>query len=233
MMGTTPDQLNDTHLSERSCFLCEPLRDWIYCGNEQFLCMAGLGPLMDGYSVLASREHLHSMIDMPAEPVNAYEDLKLEVRARLMALYGKPCIFTEHGRVPVCDYHDNRANERHCYHAHQLAFVGNLDLSHALERPAFRVRRFSDFREAHSAVSAIAGEYLYYESASGAVTIAQAGPRIPRQFFRMLVADLVGAPHLANWRLHPGDPEALCATARRLREVTASRAPTADRASHC
>jgi len=172
---------------------------------------------MEGYSILATKSHIPSMLDMSSAAIPSYEAIKQEMRSRIRRVYQKPCIITEHGRVPACNFYDSAVNEAHCYHAHQLVFPGDFDLRPILMKPVFQAEQHDSFLHAH--LAGVHGEYLYYEDTQGRVTIAVARPRLPRQFFRMQVADMMGRPEYANWRGRPGDEHLLRNTAHRLREV--------------
>ena len=52
---------------ERDCFLCEPSRDLVFLDRKGFIALAGLGPLVSGYSLIAAKAHVRSMADIPAE----------------------------------------------------------------------------------------------------------------------------------------------------------------------
>jgi hypothetical protein len=200
----------------RACFLCRPREDWVYLEAADLFCMVGIGQLMEGYSLIATRDHIPSMFDLPESMVERCGTFRQEVRATILRVLRQRCIITEHGRVPICDYYDRTANETHCYHAHHLVFPGDVELRPYLERNAFNVTRFGSFAQAWRA--RIAGEYLYYEDMEGGVTVATARPRLPRQFFRMLVAEQLGLPERANWRTCSRDEQQLTRTAKRLRE---------------
>src|SRR5438046_6805643 len=57
----------NTRLEGPHCFLCEPSRDLVFFACDDFFALAGLGPVVDGYSVLAAKTHLKSMADMPSQ----------------------------------------------------------------------------------------------------------------------------------------------------------------------
>lgn len=187
--------------SKNECFLCNPNNDLLFLKNDQFYAMLGIGAVMEGYSVLSSSNHIRSMFDLPLDQVEQFQEFRNQVRKLLSKIYG-PVIITEHGRVPVSDFY--KANySTHCYHAHQLVFPIDIDLTPDLKKSfKDKVVSYSNFIEAHKLCSSI-GEYLYYENTDGVCHVAY-DVKYKRQFFRSLVAEKIGFPDRADWRKWQG-----------------------------
>src|SRR6266571_3809628 len=141
---------------QHSCFLCEPARKLVFFESPAFFALAGLGPVTDGYSVFATKEHVKSMADLPGLLRSQRDALVESVRGRLANRYSG-CLITEHGRMAVCT-EDSHDHDPHCYHAHFLIFPGAQDVSSAA-RSYFS--KMQSFRELGSAMSHAAnqGEY--------------------------------------------------------------------------
>lgn len=180
-----------------TCFLCKPDPNLLYLSDQSFQAMLGIGPIVEGYTVLSTNAHIRSMFDLPSDHVEAFLTFRFKVVELLTRLYG-PVIITEHGRVPNCDFNEP-TQEPHCYHAHQLIFPVCTDLVPEL-RSAFHdnISQYADFAEAHKQCDAT-DEYAYYEDSSGIAYVAKHA-KFPRQFFRMLVADKVGHIERVDWR---------------------------------
>jgi len=194
------------------CFLCQPAPDLVYETSKSFSAMLGYGPLGEGYSLVATRDHVASMLDLGrvgAEELVAFTEL---VRERLSG-YG-PAVVTEHGRVAACVAAATARYEPHCLHAHRLVFPGLARLSLSGIRWQENFIDYPDFLAAHRAFD-WPGQYLYAEDADGACRIAPAPQQIRRQFFRSLVANKRGEPQLADWQTDPAPP-ALAAAQRSL-----------------
>lgn len=186
-----------------SCFLCNPQVDLVYLTSSNFYAMLGLGPIVEGYSVVASRAHLPSMLDIPEEVVDEHQAFIREIRRLLGKLY-RPSIISEHGRVPACDFYDRDGRDVHCYHAHQLVFPVNLDLVPVLRHQfGNHVTQFRDFRDARQGTKP-GIEYLYFEGTDGSCVVVTPQARFARQFFRKLVANASGHPERAIWHSFPG-----------------------------
>jgi hypothetical protein len=186
----------------RPCFLCKPTTDLIYAVSQNFFATLGLGPLCEGYSLIATRVHTPSMFDVSASEADELAAFTREVRLRLEPHYG-PSLITEHGRVPPCLDQLLRTYEPHCLHAHRLVFPGVPDLDLATSVPQLRVEDFSSFLNAKFAFRD-QGQYLYAEGHDGSCQLAAVGGAVPRQFFRTIVASRMGTPERADWQAHPG-----------------------------
>ena len=179
------------------CFLCQPADELVYEESESLL---GLGPIGEGYSLIATREHIPSMLDLDRAAHQELVEFTDTVRGRLGLLFGS-CVVTEHGRVPPCIDRLVRAYEPHCLHAHRLVFPGAapIDLHSAL---GGSIDHFSTAQRAFES-NDISGQYLFVENPDGAVQLAQAVRPLPRQFFRRVVAWQLGAPELSDWQKYP------------------------------
>jgi hypothetical protein len=162
--------------------------------------MLGLGPLGEGYSLIATRDHVPSMLDLDNEAAEELAEFTGRVRAVLVAHAYAPAAITEHGRVAACVHALTAAHEPHCLHAHRLLFPGipRVDLGLL----ASNVQSFGDFRAAHRSFN-WPGQYLYSESPDGTCEIARAPWRIPRQALRRLVARSLGIEAAADWQSLP------------------------------
>lgn len=187
-----------------TCFLCNPEPEYTWASSEHFRAVLGIGPVGEGFTLIAAREHAASMLDLgqeAAEDLVAFTDL---VRARLEALYGSTVV-AEHGRVAPCVEPGVRQHEPHCLHAHRLLFTGASRIDLATAAPKMEIRRFADFETARDYYED-QGQYLYVEDEAG-VQVGRIDGPLPRQFLRAIVALEQGRPHLADWRSRPGFAE--------------------------
>jgi diadenosine tetraphosphate (Ap4A) HIT family hydrolase len=183
------------------CFLCSPEANWVYARSGSFYSMLGLGPVVEGYSLLATTDHTKSMLDLSEAEVEELIDFTQYTRKLLSTHYGDS-IITEHGRVAPCVGSNRDRQQTHCFHAHRLIFPTSADLTEAISNYGLEVQEYSNFREGWSQFS-WTGEYLYFERADGSCLIAGAPMRSVRQFFRHKVAELMGQPEVANWSEYP------------------------------
>ncbi len=196
--------MNDTSLGNtprgHHCFLCDPPLDLIFFQRADFFALAGLGPVIDGYSLVAATEHIKSMADVPAQLGAKRDALVRTLRDRLSHKYGR-CLVTEHGRMAVCADNDTD-HETHCFHAHFLMFPGAEDVSEIASTYFANVESFPELGPA-MAHAAMCEEYVLISPTPKRFSIFSKPLNIPRQLARFLVADNVNALHLANWKDHP------------------------------
>lgn len=184
-----------------SCFLCDPEPEYTWANSEHFRAILGIGPVGEGFSLIAAREHESSMLDLAGDQVDdliAFTDL---VRKRLDALYGSTVV-AEHGRIAPCVEPGVRKHEPHCLHAHRLVFTGASRIDLAAAAPKMELCRFADFETARDYYED-KGQYLYVEDEDG-VQVGRIDGPLPRQFLRAIVALEQGRPQLADWRKQPG-----------------------------
>ncbi len=186
---------------DRSCFLCVPGKDLVYAKDDKFFAMLGLGPIVEGYSIIATRDHVPSMLDLSPEDAERLCEFTKLIRKRLRSHYGD-VVIAEHGRVAPCEYRDKDGREAHCFHAHRLLFPLQGDLTDSLASHGLKVFEYPDFVEAQKNF-AWNEEYLYYERQDGSCLIAAACKPLVRQFFRYKVAQHIGQPELASWKTYP------------------------------
>jgi diadenosine tetraphosphate (Ap4A) HIT family hydrolase len=185
-----------------SCFFCDPDRSRVLYDSKHFYAILGLGPIIEGYVLLAAKQHIRSMLDLPVEMRQTYESEKNRLRRIVTQAYGPP-IITEHGRIQVCFAEDEEARDKHCFHAHQLFFPITADLRLlSKEGPFTKVFEGSSLFDL--SVSLLEDEeYLLFEDINGVVTIHTVRGKCPRQFMRYLVARSIGKPELCNWAAYP------------------------------
>jgi hypothetical protein len=195
------------------CFLCDPEPEFTWLVSDRFRAVLGLGPIGEGYSLIATREHAPSMFDLDADDAAELVEFTGEVRSRLGELYG-PCVIAEHGRVSPCIAPAVRRHEPHCLHAHRLVFPGHGHVDLDGIAPWLRAERHDSFELAGRQFT-WPGQYVYVEQADGTCEVAGIRRPLPRQFLRAVVAAEQGRPELADWRSFPGR-ERLAAAQRAL-----------------
>lgn len=196
-----------------ACFLCSPDPQLVYAETDDAFVLCGLGPLVEGYSVLASRNHVRSAADRASVGADSFLRFVANTRERIIARFGN-CLMTEHGRLPVCDYVSGRT-ESHCFHAHFLLFPGAPTVeSEAL--PYFRKVTETVTLADALAEGRLHHEYFLLSPAPDRFLVMAEHEKLPRQFARLLVATALGVPDQADWKTFPRR-EIAVATAESLR----------------
>lgn len=183
------------------CFLCRPEREWTWHESANFRAILGLGPIGAGYTLIASRDHLPSMLDLDSGLAQQLDVFTSEVRRELEKRWG-PSVIAEHGRVAACVADAVRGHEPHCLHAHRLVFPGHSELDLRSVAPRMKVRDFSTMLVARREFR-WTGQYLYVETPDRRCQLGQIEGPLPRQFLRAVVAMQQGRPDLADWRRAP------------------------------
>jgi hypothetical protein len=201
-------------MTDTRCFLCEPDPKLLIHDGRSMRLIAGLGPLVPGYTVLASKKHSRSLADLADESPEAIEELR-DIRRRMTAVYGAAMI-TEHGRVPVCR-DDNDEHEQHCHHAHCLVFPTAVDILPNAESYFGRVETRNSLAAA-LALARGAENYFLVSADDRRYSVFSEPLSAPRQLARYLVAFATNQPGLADWRVQPREAEAK-AMAEELRKI--------------
>jgi hypothetical protein len=197
------------------CFLCDPDDDLVYWSNPDNLALCGLGPIVKGYSVVATTKHTPSAADAIAGQSSSLLSFTSNVRTKLEDRFGT-CLLAEHGRMPVC-MDPSGTSDPHCYHAHFLLFPA----APAIEERA--ISYFASVRRAESLAEALTvardlNEYFLLSPKADQFLIMTRPGRLIRQFVRLLVSESIGQPELADWRNHARREEA-ASMARQLRRL--------------
>ena len=201
---------NNSSSSITNCFLCAPDADLVYLQTDEGTALCGLGPLVPGYSVVATVNHVRSAADAALGEAPTLAPFATAVRARLIEQYGS-CLLTEHGRVPVCD-DVSGTTDPHCFHAHFLLFPAAPSIEGEARGYFSSVETAASLGDA--LILAQAHEEYFLLSGHPAEYVVMTRPgRMIRQFVRMLVSDALGQPELANWRRHANRDGAAAAAA--------------------
>ncbi len=183
------------------CFLCRPASHLLAHVGESCYTVAGLGPLCNGYAVVATDLH-GPFEDSPGSAHLASWGRYSEwVQRALEAQFGT-CVLAEHGKMSICN--PNRRPGSHCFHPHFLLFPGVPDPLPEF-RDHFRCEGefFSTLPDALISASRLPS-YLLGSPGPGEYFVFATPDGLPRQFARAIIADSLGMPDLASWHTHPG-----------------------------
>jgi diadenosine tetraphosphate (Ap4A) HIT family hydrolase len=206
----------------QGCFLCDPPRDLIFFECADFFALAGLGPVVQGYSLVAAKAHIKSMADLPASLRRKRDTLVRQLREQLSRKYGC-CLITEHGRMAAC-VEDGDGHDAHCFHAHFLLFPAAPDISGAARSYFSDVETFNELGPAMTH-AALYDDYVVVSPTPDCYNVFSGPLNIPRQLTRFLVAHEAKTLHLANWRDYP-DRQRAVAIAHDLRSLFAGKEPS-------
>lgn len=221
MTGDEIHQFCQEETNRRDCFLCRPsARLLIDCSRDHFT-VAGLGPLVDGYVLVATKDHVERL-GRSVEHASGFADYVQSIRALLAAECGG-CLLTEHGNMPVCGIESEHS--AHCFHPHVLLFPGRHHIRAEAERYfGGRVMEFTSLASAFEHGAQLQ-QYLLVSEADADFAVYEPVDGLPRQFARALVAESLATPERASWRDFPGIDLALenAARVRRLLDQVAKK----------
>lgn len=173
--------------------------------SEQFLAIAGLGPLAEGYTLLLPKEHCCSLAHLPRAQYDELEKVSLQLRRTLTRLYCPPIIF-EHGPMPhrkdggiVCEGGGSCMDHAHL---HFLPWPGNTDRLASMLRKRHPWQKISHLSELE-AFAAKDMPYIFLETSPRQRWVFEA-PSVPSQYMRRLLAEALGEPEQWNWHFYPG-----------------------------
>lgn len=203
-------------VSNSTCVFCMKFsgafsleREWFdteLISSGDFLVAAGLGPFVEGYLMILTRQHYHSMAQLSTPQLLQLTVLKDEVRDVLTKCYRAPVVF-EHGPAfPV-------SSGGSCIdHAHFQFLPLEIDLL-----PLLRTRHImKPIRDLAALVelSAEGKPYLFFENQRGHMYVGEA-ENVPSQYLRRLIAKELGIPDQWDYALFP-NYELIAATIERL-----------------
>jgi hypothetical protein len=199
---------------DQICFLCSPNPDLLVRQSKRTNLIAGLGPIVENYCLVASTDHVPSLADLlSTRPATIKEIASL--RATVQERVG-PILMAEHGRVPVCR-DDRGGHEAQCYHAHALFFPTSVSIEQQALSYYMNTQTFSSLTSALEYARSTEN-YLLVSPNPARFAILSGPLSAPRQLARTLVAHAHGVLERADWRTCPLAEEAL-RNADRIREV--------------
>ncbi len=199
----------------RFCIL--PDKDRIVASTKNFTVMLSLGPIVEGYVVVVSREHYSCCAALPPALLAELRAVQLAVSRAQIETYGQSMYF-EHGRSGACVPEGH--GEDHCFHAHLHVVPATPPLLSAVEAeyPVQRKESWADWRDwyENSGLPYLAVQADQAQEA-GSVGVVVDPPDLPRQYLRSRFAELMGVEHLSDWAAFPS-PDVIAAGVMRSRE---------------
>lgn len=188
----------------QDCFLCRPMAALLVDVSRVGYAVAGLGPLADGYTVVATHDHVRGLAAVPVEVRRLYADYAMSIASRLSKQYGG-CFIIEHGNMAVCGV-DDATGRAHCLHPHFLLVPDmRCSVDPFVQFFGSEHRSFGSLTEAVQ-YGADRGQYVLAGDASRTFHVFLPNGDLPRQFARALLAEQLELVDRASWRDTP-DPD--------------------------
>lgn len=181
--------------------------------TENFYAKPALGQFIEGYTLINSKKHYNCFACISATELNEFDMFKQKIIKRLSNIYSLPVIVFEHGGAA---FHHRSSNCAGCIaqpliyssdcggcidHAHMHLIPFDKDI-HNLLKENFDFERIEDLVELLK-YQAENLSYLYYESTNRERFVFKVDEKLPSQFLRKLVCEILGQPNVWNWAKHP------------------------------
>jgi len=183
------------------CRFCNPQeKERILYESDNFYLMLSLGPIVEGYCLLISKEHYSCCAAISSGLIAEFKEIYLKVKSILIEEYGS-CICYEHGRAGACLI--PMEGNKHCFHAHMHFVPMATDLNYLVQRDYDEVTLDSldSFFEVYTTNNS--KPYLYVED-SNSKNIYFIDTVIRRQYLRHKAAVSIEKENLWNWIEHQG-----------------------------
>lgn len=189
--------------------------------SENFFLFAGIGPLVEGYIIIAphhcdwKRGGMGTLAEMPVSLLDELLFLRGIVFKFYEDAYGlESGLCFEHGRAGTCGVGETP----HCYHAHLCCYPGGVDIARDVRIPKARVQRIEGISELTSRagrnpylliqqriVNGTAAPQMAKRTAwETFLVVLRQETDIPRQYLRKLLAARVNRPEDWDWAVAPG-----------------------------
>jgi diadenosine tetraphosphate (Ap4A) HIT family hydrolase len=185
-----------------TCRFCNPPeRDRIIYESDNFYIMLSLGPIVEGYCLLVSKQHISCCGGIPSQLRKEFESLYSRLKAILIKTYGS-CVCYEHGRAGSCMV--QLEGNKHCYHAHMHFVPISTSLNYIAQKD-FDEKSLKTLNELFSVYEKMERPpYVFIDDEEIGMNIYHVDQQIRRQYLRYHAAKSIGKEHLWNWVEHQG-----------------------------
>lgn len=176
----------------QKCRFCNPPeRERILWETENFYVMVSLGPIVEGYLLIVTKDHIGACLNIPNHLLQEFFMVKEKVKDVLTSVYGG-CIFYEHGKAGSSLLVDGHI---HCYHAHLHCLPLNDNL-HSDISIDYTPHIFESFEDAHINNKGI-DKYLLVEDDN--IYVYQPSDKPRSQYLRYKLACHIGCQERWDW----------------------------------
>lgn len=211
--------MSHEHAPCRFCTL--PDKDRIVFETKNFSVLMSLGPIVEGYALIVSREHYSCAAEIPSTLLGEFTQLVDLVQDTQRSVYGQSTIY-EHGRSGACLAEGE--GEDHCYHAH----VHLVPMKHRIRARVmddYPILDLGDWPDLLTYYETEGKPYLMVMDDAG-LGVIEDPQKLPRHYLRSVAAEILGEPHLGDWAAFPSH-DIIRAGADKLRPALAERADQA------
>lgn len=165
------------------CRFCNPPdKNRILFESENFYIMLSLGPIVEGYLLLVSKQHIECCAGISEENAVEFDTLYNWIKELLKETYGQSIAY-EHGRAGSCLV---ASSSKHCYHAHMHFVPVHFEMNNVVSAKynGTALDDLTDFRKTYHA-----GHKSYLLVDDGQIKMYQPSGEVQRQYLRSVTAD--------------------------------------------
>jgi len=173
------------------------VKDTVLSETEHFEWIPGLGPFMEGYSLVVSKEHIANANHCPHPVACELDEVVIKAREATSQVYGENTVVFEHGSVGKLSNAGGCIDHLHI-HIMPVTFV---------RVPEVLTKCFVDSQPINSRQESVGQfehsvPYIYYSPRMSRHFAFQVDA-LPRQYLRQVVAYECGCPDDWDWRVKP------------------------------
>lgn len=183
------------------CAYCEEFKDGYFeltktnrmlWESDNYCVFPSLGQIVEGYLLIATKQHYISMSEIPNEIYGELENVINKVRNVLKEYYGIP-LFFEHGPASA-----SKKGGCCIEHAHLHAVPVQVDVLSDLSAQFYshKISSFPELKELHEKNI----PYFFLETNQRERNVFEVPNFVPSQYIRRIIAKKIGKPERWDWR---------------------------------
>lgn len=194
--------IQDLHLQINNyCRFCNPPdKERILYESENFYIMLSLGPIVEGYLLLVSKQHIGCCADIPDEQFEEFIFLYEKVKVILKESYGNVICY-EHGRAGSCLIPSS--GSKHCFHAHMHFIPTKINLNELVKKDFKNSILLKDLSQLRKYFLLNGSPYLFAED-DKSMNIYPNIVNLKRQYLRFITSRAINQEELYDWVTYQG-----------------------------
>lgn len=175
-----------------NCIFCNldfnNIENTVIYETENFRVIPTIGALVDGYTLIVTKEHINSLSQLNHKQKEEYKNLVIKVSKTFEKIYGKKPILFEHGTPEIT----NSMSANSVIHAH--SHIVNFEFENEKE-----IINKYNFVPIESFDDVINENYIYYQNNNGEKFVSYQFDSVS-QLMRILIANEIDKKDEYNWR---------------------------------
>ncbi|NYS61549.1 HIT family protein [Vreelandella salicampi] len=194
-----PKTISDEELKGECRFCRVSDAERVLAYTENFYVMLSLGPVVEGYLLIVTRDHVDCIADLPLSCIDEFKCIYNVIRNIQIDIYGNVVSY-EHGQAGVCASHSS--DTKHCHHAHLHMVPSSARVSDII-KSQFETKNLQGWNSLFDEYRENPCFYIMSIINEEEITFAPVMHGIPRQFLRKVVAEHHSAGEKWDWLSYP------------------------------